>query len=61
MQVIRLRIADAKAIRHILQGSSYLYEKPPVANEFLATVIDGGVGASRVSRLLHLIYPNDKL
>ena len=40
----RLWIADPKAIRHILQGTSYLYEKPHANREVISTLTDRGLG-----------------
>ena len=39
----RLWVADPKAAHHILQGSGYLYQKPYVVNERLATLMDWGL------------------
>jgi hypothetical protein len=41
----RLFIADPRAIYHILQGTIYLYEKPRVAMEMLALVLDRGLAS----------------
>ena len=38
-------IADPKAIHHILQGTSYLYEKPRLTRELLELVIDRGLAS----------------
>ena len=45
MQGERLFIADPKAIHHILQGTSYLYEKPRLTRELLELVIDRGLAS----------------
>ena len=45
MQEERLFIADPKAIHHILQGTSYLYEKPRVVRELFELVIDRGLAS----------------
>ena len=36
-------IADPKAIHHVLHGSSHLYEKPYVAREQVAPIMDRGL------------------
>src|SRR5579872_3162876 len=36
-------VADPKAIHHILQGTTYLYEKPAITGEFLSLVMDWGL------------------
>ena len=44
MQEQRLWIADPKAVYHIIQSSSHLYETPQAVREMLAMVLDRGVG-----------------
>lgn len=39
----RLWIADPKAIHRILQGSGYLYEKPPITMELATLIADRGI------------------
>ncbi|KAF9785284.1 cytochrome P450 [Thelephora terrestris] len=56
----RLFVADPQAIYHILQGTSYLYEKPRVAMEMLALVLDKGlasVGGDAHKRQRRVISP----
>jgi hypothetical protein len=43
VQAEYLWIADPKAIRHILQAASHLYEKPTFIREQLATFMDNGL------------------
>lgn len=43
MQEERLWVADPKAIHHILQGTSYLYQKPRIFQELLEAVFDKGI------------------
>lgn len=43
MQEERLWISDPKAVYHILQGTSYLYQKPRIMQEMLEAVFDKGV------------------
>lgn len=43
VQERRLWVADPKAIHHILQNSSLIYEKPSVNRELLTTLIDNGI------------------
>ena len=45
VQEDRLWIADPRAINHILQKSSYLYEKPSNARERIALLGDSGVAS----------------
>jgi len=42
----RLWIADPKAIHHILQGSSDLYQRPESERELLAAIMDKGLSWS---------------
>ena len=43
LQDERLWIADPKAIHHILQGTSYLYQRPSYFSEILESVFDKGL------------------
>ena len=58
IQEQRLWVADPKAIHHILQGSSHLYEKTPVIKELLAMVTDRGIATveGELSLTCHIMY-----
>jgi hypothetical protein len=43
----RLWVADPKAIHHILQNSSLVYEKPSVNRELLAALTDDGIATAK--------------
>jgi cytochrome P450 len=43
MQRERLWVADPKAIHHILQATSYLYQKSAASMELLETILDKGL------------------
>ena len=43
IQEERLWIADPKAIHYILQGTSYVFEKPRITRELHSTVLDMGL------------------
>ena len=60
IQEKRLWIADPKAIHHMLQGTSYLYQKPAHFMRIVQMFLDRGVGAvegefTPTSHVLHLI------
>lgn len=45
MQEARLWVADPKAIHHILQCTSYLYQKPRNLLDLLELILDKGVAS----------------
>jgi hypothetical protein len=46
VQAEYLWIADPKAIHHILQAASHLYEKPAFIREQIATFLDNGLAST---------------
>jgi cytochrome P450 len=46
IQTEYLWIADPKAIHHILQAASHLYEKPAFTREQIATLMDNGLAST---------------
>jgi hypothetical protein len=58
VQVDFLWIADPKAIHHILQGASHLYEKPAFLREMMATFMDRDLYGLRVVRLSYHMRTN---